>query len=49
MSGKSQAILHHPDACDGRGAPVRQIALMLLAFVLLLPILSALGLSKGAL
>ena len=49
MGQKSQAIPHHSSVCDGKGATLRQIALKLVAFVLLLPLLSALGLHGGAL
>ncbi|ETW92915.1 MAG: hypothetical protein ETSY1_41545 [Candidatus Entotheonella factor] len=51
MGYQSQAILHHPHkgARHGKSAPLRQITLRLVAFVLLLPILSALGLTKGEL
>jgi len=47
MGCKSQAILHHLSAWNGKGAASRRIALMLVAFVLLLPVVSALGLSQG--
>jgi hypothetical protein len=47
MGHKSQAIAHFPSARHGQGAPSRRIALMLVAFVLLLPVVSTLGLSEG--
>ncbi len=47
MGRKSQAIPHHPSACDGDGAFLHRIALMLVAFVLLLPNSHVLGLLGG--
>ena len=47
MGHKSQAIVHLLSAYYGQGASVRHIALTLVAFVLLLPVVSTLGLSTG--
>ena len=47
MGRKSIAILRRLSARHGQGASQRRIALMLVAFVLLLPALVALGLSRG--
>ncbi len=47
MGRKSQAIAHHLSAGDGQGAALHQIALTLVAFVLLLPNSLTLGLLGG--
>jgi hypothetical protein len=47
MGHKSKAIAHFLSARHGQGAFPRRIALLLVAFVLLLPVVSTLGLSEG--
>lgn len=47
MGHERQAIAHDFSARNGNGASSRRIALMPVAFVLLLPVVSPLGLSQG--
>ena len=47
MGHELQAIAHYVSARNGNGASSRRIALMPVAFVRLLPVVSTLGLSQG--